>query len=344
MSNIVITGVTGQDGSYLAEMLLKQGHVVYGTYRRTSTVNLWRLQELGIEKHPNLRLVEYDLLDQGSAIRLLDKAEPEKVFNLAAQSFVGVSFDQPYATALYTGASVTNLLEGIRTVNKNIRFYQASSSELYGLVQEVPQTENTPFYPRSPYAVAKLYGHWITVNYRESYDLFASSGILFNHESPMRGQDFVTRKITNAVAQIHMGLLDVLELGNIDAQRDWGHAREYVEGMNRMLEHNQADTFVLATNVTTTIRRFVEMAFKNVDVDIVWEGKAENEVGKCAKSGKVLVRINPKFYRPAEVELLIGNAAKAEAILGWKPKVQVEELCAEMVSVDIERNKNGRSF
>ncbi|MFP1130189.1 GDP-mannose 4,6-dehydratase [Asticcacaulis sp. W401b] len=344
MSNVVITGVTGQDGAYLAELLLGQGHVVYGTYRRTSTVNLWRLQELGIDKHPNLKLVEYDLLDQGSAIRLLDKAEPEKVFNLAAQSFVGVSFDQPYSTAMYTGASVTNLLEGIRTVNKDIRFYQASSSELYGLVQEVPQKETTPFYPRSPYAVAKLYGHWITVNYRESYGMFASSGILFNHESPMRGQEFVTRKITNAVAQIHLGQLDVLELGNIDAKRDWGHAREYVEGMNRMLDHNAPDTFVLATNVTTTIRSFVEMAFKNVDVDVVWEGQAEQETARCAKTGKVLVRINPQFYRPAEVELLIGDPSKAEAALGWKAQTQVHDLCSEMVAADLERNKNGRSF
>lgn len=344
MSNIVITGITGQDGAYLAEMLLAQGHQVYGTYRRTSTVNLWRLQELGIDKHPNLTLMEYDLLDQGSAIRLIDKAQPVKVFNLAAQSFVAVSFDQPYSTALYTAASVTNLLEAIRTVNKDIRFYQASSSELYGLVQQVPQNEDTPFYPRSPYAIAKLYGHWITVNYRESYGMFASSGILFNHESPLRGQEFVTRKITNAVAQIHLGQLDVLELGNIDAKRDWGHAREYVDGMNMMLEQNQSDTFVLATNVTTTIRSFVETAFANIDVKIVWEGKAENEIGRCDKTGKTLVRINPKFYRPAEVELLIGDPAKANNILGWKAKLNINQICAEMVKADIVRNQNGRSF
>jgi GDPmannose 4,6-dehydratase len=344
MSNVIITGVTGQDGAYLAELLLARGDIVYGTYRRTSTVNLWRLKELGVDKHPNFRLVEYDLLDQGSAVRLIEKAEPSKVFNLAAQSFVAVSFDQPYSTALYTAASVTNLLEGIRTVDKGIRFYQASSSELYGLVQEVPQKETTPFYPRSPYAVAKLYGHWITVNYRESYGMFASSGILFNHESPLRGQEFVTRKITNAVAQIHLGQLDVLELGNIDAKRDWGHAREYVAGMNMMLDHNHPDTFVLATNVTTTIRQFVEMAFSNVGVQIEWSGKADNEIGRCSASGKVLVRINPKFYRPAEVELLIGDASKANTILGWKAQTQVQELCAEMVEADLTRNQNGRSY
>ena len=340
----LITGITGQDGAYLAELLLEKGYEVTGTYRRTSSVNFWRIEELGIQSHPNLNLVEYDLTDLSSSIRLMQTVQPDEVYNLAAQSFVGVSFDQPLTTAEITGVGPVHLLEAIRIVNPKIRFYQASTSEMFGKVQAVPQKEDTPFYPRSPYGVAKLYAHWMTVNYRESYGIFGSSGILFNHESPLRGREFVTRKITDSVAKIHLGLLDVLELGNMDAKRDWGYAKEYVEGMWRILQADEPDTFVLATNRTETVRDFVSMAFKAIDVSIVWSGEADNEIGTCKKTGKVLVRVNPKFYRPAEVELLIGDPAKATEKLGWKPKTTLEELCQMMVDADLRRNKAGFSF
>lgn len=308
----VITGVTGQDGAYLTELLLEKGYTVYGTYRRTSSVNFWRMDELGVTNHPNLHLVEFDLTDLSTCIRLLQTSGATEVYNLAAQSFVGVSFEQPVTTAEITGIGAVNLLEAIRIVNPKIRFYQASTSEMFGKVQAIPQTESTPFYPRSPYGVAKLYAHWITVNYRESYGIFGSSGILFNHESPLRGREFVTRKITDSVAKIKLGKLDVLELGNLDAKRDWGFAKEYVEGMWRMLQADEPDTFVLATNRTETVRDFVTMAFKAAGMSLEWKGKAEDEVGLDTATGKVVVRINPKFYRPAEVELLIGNAARAD--------------------------------
>ena len=340
----LITGVTGQDGAYLAANLLERGYQVYGTYRRTSSVNFWRLEELGVDKHPNLHLVEFDLTDQGSAIRLLDSTGVTEVYNLAAQSFVGVSFDQPITTGAITGLGVTNLLEAIRIVNPKIRFYQASTSEMFGKVQAIPQTEETPFYPRSPYGVAKLYAHWMTINYRESYGLFGSSGILFNHESPLRGREFVTRKITDTVAKIHLGTADVLELGNIDAKRDWGFARDYVEGMRLMLQHDEPETFVLATNRTVTVRDFVSLAFAETGVAIEWSGKEENEVGTDPATGRQLVRINPRFYRPAEVDLLIGGAEKAERLLGWKSTTTLEELCRLMVAADLERNKRGASF
>ncbi|MEO5932593.1 MAG: GDP-mannose 4,6-dehydratase [Duganella sp.] len=340
----LITGITGQDGAYLAELLLEKGYEVTGTYRRTSSVNFWRIEELGIQSHPNLNLVEYDLTDLASSIRLMQTVRPDEVYNLAAQSFVGVSFDQPLATAEITGVGPVHLLEAIRIVDPKIRFYQASTSEMFGKVQAVPQKEDTPFYPRSPYGVAKLYAHWMTVNYRESYGIFGSSGILFNHESPLRGREFVTRKITDSVAKIHLGLLEVLELGNMDAKRDWGYAKEYVEGMWRILQADEPDTYVLATNRTETVRDFVSMAFKAIDVAIEWSGAADNEIGTCKKSGKVLVRVNPKFYRPAEVELLIGDPAKAAEKLGWKPKTTLEELCQMMVDADLRRNKAGFSF
>ncbi|CAN7729614.1 MULTISPECIES: GDP-mannose 4,6-dehydratase [Duganella] len=340
----LVTGITGQDGAYLAELLLEKGYEVTGTYRRTSSVNFWRIEELGIQSHPNLNLVEYDLTDLGSSIRLLQNAQPDEVYNLAAQSFVGVSFEQPVTTAEITGVGPVNLLEAIRIVNPKIRFYQASTSEMFGKVQAVPQKEDTPFYPRSPYGVAKLYAHWMTVNYRESYGIFGCSGILFNHESPLRGREFVTRKITDSVAKIHLGQLDVLELGNMDAKRDWGYAKEYVEGMWRILQADHPDTYVLATNRTETVRDFVTMAFKAVDVAIEWSGAADHEIGTCKKTGKVLVRVNPKFYRPAEVELLIGDPAKALADLGWKPKTTLEQLCQMMVEADLRRNKAGFSF
>ncbi|MBU2049748.1 MULTISPECIES: GDP-mannose 4,6-dehydratase [Stenotrophomonas] len=344
MKSAVITGISGQDGAYLAQLLLEKGYKVYGTYRRTSSVNFWRIEELGIEKHPNLHLVEHDLQDLGSSIRLLQDSQATEVYNLAAQSFVGVSFDQPVLTAQITALGALNLLEAIRAVNPKIRFYQASTSEMFGLVQQVPQTEDTSFYPRSPYGVAKLYAHWMTVNYRESYDMFASSGILFNHESPLRGREFVTRKITDSVAKIKLGKLDVIELGNLDAKRDWGFAKEYVEGMWRMLQADKPDTYVLATNRTETVRDFVTMAFKAADITIAWAGEGLDETGTCTQSGRVLVKINPKFHRPAEVDLLIGNPEKAKRELGWEPSTTLEELCEMMVKADLRRNEAGASF
>ena len=344
MKTAIITGITGQDGAYLAELLLKKGYKVYGTYRRTSSVNFWRIEELAVAKHPNLHLVEYDLTDLSASIRLLKTTEASEVYNLAAQSFVGVSFDQPITTAEITGIGPVNLLEAIRIVNPAIRFYQASTSEMFGKVQAIPQVESTPFYPRSPYGVAKLYAHWMTINYRESYNIFASSGILFNHESPLRGREFVTRKITDSMAKISLGQLDVMELGNMDAKRDWGFAKEYVEGMWRMLQADKPDTYVLATNRTETVRDFVTMAAKAGGFDLVWEGAAENEIAVNRSSGKTLVKVNPKFYRPAEVELLIGDPGKAKKELGWEPTTTLEELCAMMVKEDIRRNEAGFSF
>ncbi len=344
MESAIITGITGQDGAYLTQLLLEKGYTVYGTYRRTSSVNFWRLEELGVAKHPNLHLVEYDLTDMGSAIRLLQSSGATEVYNLAAQSFVGVSFDQPIATAEMTGVGPLYLLEAIRIVNPKIRFYQASTSEMFGKVQAVPQCEDTPFYPRSPYGVAKLYAHWMTVNYRESYGIFGSSGILFNHESPLRGREFVTRKITDSFAKIKLGQFDVLELGNLDAKRDWGYAKDYVEGMWRMLQADKPDTYVLATNRTETVRDFVAMAAKAAGFELAFHGQAENEVAVDRATGKTLVRINPKFYRPAEVELLIGNPAKALQDLGWAPTTSLEELCQMMVEADIRRNEAGFSF
>ncbi|WP_312512820.1 GDP-mannose 4,6-dehydratase [Massilia sp.] len=340
----LITGITGQDGAYLAQLLLEKGYHVTGTYRRSSSVNFWRIEELGIAAHANLSLVEYDLTDLASSLRLIENARPDEVYNLAAQSFVGVSFDQPLATASITGLGAVNLLEAIRIVNPKIRFYQASTSEMFGKVQAVPQKEDTPFYPRSPYGVAKLYAHWMTINYRESYDIFGSSGILFNHESPLRGREFVTRKITDSVAKIVLNKLDVLELGNLDAKRDWGYAKEYVEGMWRILQAANPDTYVLATNRTETVRDFVTMAFKGANVAVEWSGNAENEVGHCARTGKQLVRVSPKFYRPAEVDLLIGDPEKAKRELGWEPKTTLEELCQMMVDADLRRNELGFSF
>ena len=340
----IVTGVTGQDGAYLTQLLLEKGYTVYGTYRRTSSVNFWRMEDLGVQAHPQLHLVEHDLTDLGSSIALLQKASPDEIYNLAAQSFVGVSFDQPNTTAQITGVGALNLLEAIRLVNPKIRFYQASTSEMFGKVQAIPQIEDTPFYPRSPYGVAKLYAHWMTVNYRESYGIFGSSGILFNHESPLRGREFVTRKITDSVAKIKLGQLDCIELGNIDAKRDWGFAKEYVEGMWRMLQAAEPDTFVLATNRTETVRDFVSMAFKAIDVQLEFKGKAENDTAVDVATGKTVMRVNPKFYRPAEVELLIGNPAKAKAILGWEPQTSLEQLCHMMVQADLKRNATGHSF
>lgn len=339
MKTALITGITGQDGAYLVNLLLQKNYKVYGTYRRTSSVNFWRLDELGVDylNNQNLQLVEFDLTDLGGITRLLEKIQPDEIYNLAAQSFVGVSFEQPKTTAEITGIGALNILEAIRQVNPKIKYYQASTSEMFGKVQSIPQNEKTPFYPRSPYGVAKLYAHWITINYRESYNIFGCSGILFNHESPLRGKEFVTRKITDAVARIKLNKQQFLELGNLDAKRDWGFAAEYVEGMWRMLQAEQPDTYVLATNRTETVRSFVEMAFKAVDIGVEWSGSAENEIGKNSQTGEVIVKINPKFYRPAEVDLLIGDYTHAKNKLGWEPKTTLEQLCKMMVDADLRR-------
>jgi len=344
MKTAVITGVTGQDGAYLTGLLLEKGYFVYGAYRRTASTTFWRIEELGVRNNPNLHLVEYDLTDLGSSIRLLEHSQPDEVYNLAAQSFVAVSFDQPITTGQITGLGAVNLLEAIRIVNPKIRFYQASTSEMFGKVQKTPQSEKTPFYPRSPYGVAKLYAHWMTINYRESYDIFGSSGILFNHESPLRGLEFVTRKITDGIARVKLGEQDVLELGNMNAKRDWGFAKDYVEGMYLMLQADKPDTYVLSTNRTETVRDFVSMACKAAEIDIEWKGNYENEVAIDVASGKKIVRVNPKFYRPAEVELLIGDSQKAKDDLGWEATTSLEELCSMMVEADLRRVEKGVSF
>lgn len=342
MKTAFITGVTGQDGAYLSELLLKKGYKVFGGVRRLSSKNLWRLDELNLLGSDKFSLVDFDLTDPMNALRVIDSIKPDEVYNLGAQSFVGVSFEQPYATAHITGLGALNLLEAIREVNSKIRYYQASTSEMFGKVQSIPQNEDTPFYPRSPYGVAKLYAHWLTVNYRESYDIFASSGILFNHESPLRGLEFVTRKITHAAAMIKAGKQDVLELGNLNAKRDWGFAGDYVEGMWRMLQADTPDTFVLATNETTTVRDFVKWAFENAGIELQFKGSGVDEVGIDKETKKVRVRVNPKFFRPAEVDLLIGNPEKSRQILGWTPSINVKQLCKMMVDADVQRVNEGK--
>ncbi len=337
MKTALITGITGQDGSYLADLLLGKGYTVYGAYRRTSTLNFWRIEELGIINDPKLHLVEHDLMDFSSSIRMLENAQPDEVYNLAAQSFVGISFKQPELTTSVTGIGALYLLEAIRLVNPAIRFYQASTSEMFGKVQEVPQTELTPFYPRSPYGIAKLYAHWLTINYRESYDIFGCCGVLFNHESPLRGVEFVTRKITEAFARIKLGLQEYLELGNLNAIRDWGFARDYVDGMWRMLQQNKPDTYVLATGRAHSVRDFVNLAANCIGMELDWRGEGENEVGVDKATGIVRVRINPKFYRPTEVDMLIGNPEKARRELDWKSSITLEELCRMMVEADLSR-------
>jgi GDPmannose 4,6-dehydratase len=339
MKKAIITGITGQDGAYLAQLLLDKGYKVFGAYRRTSSQNFWRMDYLGIRNHPNLLLVEHDLIDAASTIRMVSEINPEEIYNLAAQSFVHVSFDQPLATSMITGIGVTHMLEAIRIINKDIKFYQASTSELYGKVQEVPQQETTPFYPRSPYGVSKLYAHWMVTNYRESYDMFACSGILFNHESPLRGIEFVTRKISDAVARISEGLQDFIELGNLDASRDWGYAPEFVDGMYKMLQHDNPDTFVLATNKAYTVRQFVQYAFDVVGIDVKWEGSGVSEIGINKKTGKIIVKINKAFFRLSEVDALIGDYSKAEKELSWVPQVELKEICKIMVKSDLKSLK-----
>ena len=335
MKRVLITGITGQDGAYLAALLLKKGYEVHGAYRRTANTDFWRLRFLSIQDHERLKLVEIDVTDLASCIRVLQDAEPDEVYNLAAQSFVGVSFAQPIATAEISGLGAVNLLEAIRIVDRSIRFYQASTSEMFGLVQETPQRETTPFYPRSPYAAAKLYAHWMTINYRESYGIFATSGILFNHESPLRGIEFVTRKITNAVASIHNGSRGLLELGNLDARRDWGFAGDFVDGMHRILNAERSDTYVLATGKTWTVRHFVDLCFRRVGITIVWSGTGAEETGKCEKTGQVLVKVNPKYYRPTEVDLLIGDPSKALKDLNWSASMSLDDLVAKMISAEL---------
>lgn len=327
----LITGITGQDGSYLAELLLEKGYEVYGIMRRKSVVDYGNVDHIKDKIH----FIYADMTDAVSLIHAMQISQADEVYNLAAQSFVATSWEQPLATADIDALGVTNMLEAIRTVKPEARFYQASTSEMFGLVQEVPQKETTPFYPRSPYGVAKLYGHWITKNYRESYNLFACSGILFNHESERRGKEFVTRKITDAVARIKHGVQDHLELGNMDAKRDWGHSKDYVEAMWRMLQQEKADDYVIATNETRTVREFVDAAFAAVDIKINWEGTGVDEIGKDANTGKVLVKVNPRFFRPAEVELLLGDASKAEKTLGWERKISFEEMVSRMVKTDM---------
>lgn len=340
MKTVVVTGITGQDGAYLAKLLLGRGCRVIGCFRRTSTANFWRIEELGIAGDPRLVLVEHDLTDLSSTLRILREHKPAAVFNLAAQSFVGVSFSQPLTTAEITGVGALNLLEAIRLTDPAIRYYQASTSEMFGKVQAVPQVETTPFWPRSPYGVAKLFAHWSTINYRESYGLFACSGILFNHESPLRGLEFVTRKITDAAARIACGKQEVLELGNLDARRDWGFAGDYVEGMAAMLDADAPDDFILATGRTETVRDFVSLAFAAAGLNLKWSGSGVGEQGHDA-AGKLRVRINPAFFRPAEVDLLVGSPAKAKAKLGWVPKMTLEQLCGLMLEADLRRVRAG---
>lgn len=337
MPKAIVTGITGQDGAYLAQFLLQRGYTVYGTHRRSSAPNFWRIRELGIDQHPRLHLVAYDLTDPGAAVDLIRTVEPDEVYNLAAQSFVGVSFQQPSTTSQINALGPLHLLEAIRLINPRIRFYQASTSEMFGKVQAIPQTEDTPFYPRSPYGVAKLFAHWMTINYRESYGIFGASGILFNHESPLRGLEFVTRKITHAAARIRLGQQDCVELGNLDAQRDWGYAPEYVEGMWRMLQAAEPDTYVLATGTTTPVREFVRLAFRAAGIELDFHGKGVAETATDTATGKTVVRVNPAYYRPAEVDLLIGDSSRARERLGWHPQTRVETLCRLMVEADLRR-------
>ena len=345
MSKIaLVTGATGQDGAYLSRYLVDLGYKVFGAYRRAASTNLWRLSELKLLDEANFSLIELDITDPVSCINAIKVAKPSEIYNLAAQSFVGASFKEPLHTSYASGIAVLNLLEAIRLSDKSIKFYQAGTSEMFGKVQAIPQNESTPFYPRSPYGVAKLYGHFMSINYRESYDIFAACGILFNHESPLRGLEFVTRKITNSAAKIALGKLDCLELGNLEAKRDWGFAKDYVEGMHAMLQAAKADTFVLASGITTTVRDFVKMSFEALDIALVFEGEGVNEVARDKKTGKVVVKVNPEFFRPAEVDLLIGDASKAKEQLNWSAKTNLNELCAMMVKADLERAKNGFEF
>lgn len=343
----LITGVTGQDGAYLAELLLNKGYAVHGVKRRSSLFNTDRIDHLYQdlhEKNVNFKLHYGDLTDSTNLIRIIQEVKPDEIYNLAAQSHVKVSFETPEYTANADAIGALRILEAIRILGleKKTKFYQAGTSEMFGLVQEIPQKETTPFYPRSPYGVAKVYAYWITKNYRESYGIFACNGILFNHESPIRGETFVTRKITRAAAKISLGMQEKLFLGNLDAERDWGHAQDYVEGMWLMLQQKEADDFVLATGKKITVRRFVEMSFAEVGISIEWKGEGVNEKGYNKATGKAIVEIDEKYFRPAEVDLLIGDPSKAKAVLGWEPKRSVEQLCKEMMASDLELFKRDK--
>lgn len=331
MKRALITGITGQDGSYLTELLLEKGYEVYGLMRRKSVVDYGNVEHIKDKIH----FIYADMTDIVSLINAMRISKADEVYNLAAQSFVATSWDQPIATAEIDAIGVTNMLEAIRTVKPEAHFYQASTSEMFGKVQEMPQTENTPFYPRSPYGVAKVYGHWITKNYRESYNMYACSGILFNHESERRGKEFVTRKITDAVARIKMGIQEQLELGSMDAKRDWGHSKDYVRAMWLMLQQDSADDYVIATNETRTVREFVTTAFSCAGIEIEWQGSGIDEIGMDKASGRTIVKVNPKFFRPAEVEVLLGNPSKAEGNLGWKREIPFAELVRRMVDNDM---------
>lgn len=333
----LITGITGQDGAYLAQLLLNKGYKVYGCYRRTSSINFWRLEELGVRENSNLHLLENDLTDLGSCIRLIETVKPAEIYNLAAQSFVGLSFSQPITTGMITGVGAVNMLEAIRLVDPSIRFYQAGTSEMFGKVVETPQSEKTPFYPRSPYACAKLYAHWMTINYRESYNIFAANGILFNHESPLRGTEFVTRKITSGLVRVKLGMTPNIQLGNLDAKRDWGFAKDYVEGMWRIINADEPDEFVLATGRTESVRSFVEMTCKLLEIKLDWQGDGIYEEGVNTETGSVIIKINEEFYRPSEVDILLGDPRKASDKLGWKASTSLEDLCNHMVEADLSR-------
>lgn len=337
MKKALITGIRGQDGAYLAKLLLEKGYEVYGADRRSGDSSFWRLKELGIEN--KVKIIYMDLLEYTNIIDVIRTVKPDEVYNLAAQSFVKASFDQPILTADIDALGVLRLLEALRYFKPDAKFYQASTSEMFGKVKSIPQNEETPFHPRSPYGVAKVFGHYITVNYRESYNMFAVSGILFNHESPLRGLEFVTRKITYTAAKIKVGKADKLILGNLDSRRDWGYAPEYVEGMWLMLNSTSPDDYVLATGKNHSVREFVESAFKALDIEIIWEGEKENEKGIDKKSGKVLVEVSKEFYRPAEVDILIGDPSKAKEKLGWEPKTSFDKLVEIMVKADLERVK-----
>lgn len=331
MKKALITGITGQDGSYLAELLLEKGYKVYGIMRRKSNVDFGNIEHI----KDKVELIYADMTDIVSLINAVRISKPDEVYNLAAQSFVATSWEQPVATADIDAMGVLNILEAIRTTKPDTKFYQASTSEMFGLVQEIPQKETTPFYPRSPYGVAKLYGHWITKNYRESYNMYTCSGILFNHESERRGLEFVTRKITDGVARIKLGVQDYLELGNLDAKRDWGHSKDYVNAMWLMLQQETPDDYIIATGETRKVREFVELAFKHAGINIVWSGNGVHEIAKSKDTGKVVVKINPKFYRPAEVELLLGDPTKAKKKLNWKLEVSFSELVKRMIESDL---------
>ena len=334
MKKALITGITGQDGAYLSKLLLEKGYEVYGTFRRTADLHLDKLRLLGVEDR--ITFVPMELLEFTNIYRTIEKVQPDEIYNLGAQSFVQLSFEQPVFTADVTGIGPLRVLEAIRAINPTIRFYQASSSEMFGKAQSVPQNERTPFYPRSPYSVAKLFGHWITVNYRESYNIFACSGILFNHESPLRGLEFVTRKITHSVARIKLGLQDELKLGNIDSRRDWGYAPEYVEAMWRMLQQERADDYVIASGETHSVREFVTAAFEAAGISIEWSGQGREEKGLDAKTGRCRVAIDPQFFRPAEVDFLQGDYSKAKARLGWSPRTSFKQLVGIMVEHDLK--------